>query len=425
MAKVLGLPKLSPTMEEGVLVRWIKQEGERVEIDDVIAEIETDKAMMEFRAFDAGVLLKHLVPEGASLKPDEPMAVLGAKGESMEVALSSVTRVTQVAEPSREARVVPMSRTAEPVTTSDARERVPASPHVRRVARERGIDLRTLVGSGPHGRVVMRDMAHEPAFALRAGAPDSVTREPGAEVRPEPSLLALAAAPVQEGTLLPLTSMRKTIAQRLSASKREIPHFYLTVEVDAEPVERLRQQVNSALLADEKTSLNDFVLKACAVALRRVPACNASFEGDGIRTFSRVHLSVAMSVPDGLVTPVVRDADRRSLGDIAREVKSLAARARDKKLRPEDMAGGTFSVSNLGMFGVREFAAVIRPPEAAILAVGAVQDVPVVREGRVVAGRSMSLTLSCDHRVIDGVLGALLLKQIRTLVEQPLALLAL
>lgn len=424
MAKVLGLPKLSPTMEEGVLVRWIKQEGERVEIDDIIAEIETDKAMMEFRAFDAGVLLKHLVPEGASLKPDEPMAVLGAKGESAEVALASVTRVTQVAELSQEARVVPLSRTAEQPTGLDARVRVPASPHVRRVARERGIDLRTLVGSGPHGRIVMRDM-HEPTLALRSVATESVTRELGAEARAERPVLALAAAPPQEGTLLPLTAMRKTIAQRLSASKREIPHFYLTVEADAEPVERLRKQVNSALLADEKVSLNDFLLKASAVALRRVPGCNASFEVDGIRTFSSVHLSVAMSVPDGLVTPVVRDADRRSLGDIAREVKSLAARARDKKLRSEDMAGGTFSVSNLGMFGVHEFAAVIRPPEAAILAVGAVRDVPVVREGHVVAGRSMNLTLSCDHRVIDGALGALLLKQIRTLVEEPLALLAL
>jgi pyruvate dehydrogenase E2 component (dihydrolipoamide acetyltransferase) len=418
MAKVLGLPKLSPTMEEGVLVRWAKKEGDSVEVDDLIAEVETDKATMEFRAFDKGVLLKLLVAEGASLKPDEPVAILGKAGES----ISDV----QVG-PAAPAAAVPAAATpaASPAPGNGKHTdviattpgRVLASPLVRRMARERDVDLVGVSGSGPKGRIIMRDLESLPASAP-AAQPAAPAAEP-AQARQQP------AAPLGDSRVVPLSSMRKVIAQRLTQSKRDIPHFYLSVDVDASALEALRKQVNEALTAEQKVSINDFILKACAAGLKRVPNCNASFEGDSIRYFEHADISVAVSVPDGLVTPVLRQAEQKSVAQIAREVRELAGKAKDKKLKPEDINGGTFSVSNLGMFGIDEFAAVIRPPEAAILAVGAIRDVPVVKAGAVVAGRMMSLTLSCDHRVIDGALGAELLKQIKVLLEKPLALLAL
>jgi pyruvate dehydrogenase E2 component (dihydrolipoamide acetyltransferase) len=292
--------------------------------------------------------------------------------------------------------------------------RVLASPLVRRMARERDVDLTSVSGSGPKGRIVLRDLESQvPAQApVQAKAPAPVQA-------PAPS------AQAEGSRLVPLNGMRKTIAARLTQSKRDIPHFYLSVDIEASALEAMRKQVNEALTAEEKVSINDFILKACASALKRVPNCNASFEGEHIRYFEHADISVAVSVPDGLVTPVLRNAEQKSIAQISREVRELAAKAKEKKLKPEDMAGGTFSVSNLGMFGIDEFAAVIRPPEAAILAVGAIRDVPVVKGGAVVPGRMMSLTLSCDHRVIDGALGAELLKQIRTLLEKPLALLAL
>jgi pyruvate dehydrogenase E2 component (dihydrolipoamide acetyltransferase) len=418
MAKVLGLPKLSPTMEEGTLVRWAKKEGDTVEVDDLIAEVETDKATMEFRAFDKGVLLKLLVAEGASLKPDEPVAILGRAGESVtDVQVGSA--VPAAAAPAAQASAAPAP--SAPATNGKHTDviattpgRVLASPLVRRMARERDVDLTSVSGSGPKGRIVLRDLESQvPAQApVQAKAPAPVQA-------PAPS------AQAEGSRLVPLNGMRKTIAARLTQSKRDIPHFYLSVDIEASALEAMRKQVNEALTAEEKVSINDFILKACASALKRVPNCNASFEGEHIRYFEHADISVAVSVPDGLVTPVLRNAEQKSIAQISREVRELAAKAKEKKLKPEDMAGGTFSVSNLGMFGIDEFAAVIRPPEAAILAVGAIRDVPVVKGGAVVPGRMMSLTLSCDHRVIDGALGAELLKQIRTLLEKPLALLAL
>jgi pyruvate dehydrogenase E2 component (dihydrolipoamide acetyltransferase) len=297
--------------------------------------------------------------------------------------------------------------------------RVMASPLVRRMARERDVDLAAVSGTGPKGRIVLRDLESvTPAQA----APVAQAKAPA----PAPAPVQAPAASALEGSrVVPLSGMRKTIAARLTQSKRDIPHFYLSVDVEASALEAMRKQVNEALTADEKVSINDFILKACASALKRVPGCNASFEGEHIRYFEHADISVAVSVPDGLVTPVLRNAELKSIAQISREVRELAGKAKEKKLKPEDMAGGTFSVSNLGMFGIDEFAAVIRPPEGAILAVGAIRDVPVIKAGQVGAGRMMSLTLSCDHRVIDGALGAELLKQIRTLLEKPLALLAL
>ena len=423
MAKVLGLPKLSPTMEEGVLVRWAKKEGDTVEVDDLIAEVETDKATMEFRAFDKGVLLKLLVQEGASLKPDEPVAILGKAGESVDDvqvgAAVPAAAAPAAAVPAPSAPAASNGKQTDVIATTPGR--VLASPLVRRMARERDVDLASVSGTGPKGRIVLRDLeSHEPAQAPALSSAPVQAKAP----TPAP-VQAPAVSPVEGSRIVPLNGMRKTIAARLTQSKRDIPHFYLSVDIEASALEAMRKQVNEALAADEKVSINDFILKACASALKRVPNCNASFEGEHIRYFEHADISVAVSVPDGLVTPVLRNAEQKSIAQISREVRELAGKAKEKKLKPEDMAGGTFSVSNLGMFGIDEFAAVIRPPEAAILAVGAIRDVPVIKAGQVVAGRMMSLTLSCDHRVIDGALGAELLKQIRTLLEKPLALLAL
>lgn len=469
MAKIIGLPKLSPTMEEGTLVRWVKQEGQAVEIDDLIAEVETDKATMEFRSFDKGVLLKQLVPEGATLSPDQPVAIFGNEGEDISALLKQAGgggggEPVQAPAPSGEA-AAPQRKTGdveegkapgdEPEkrgetsqpdvqraasSESDQSEppvtgRVLASPVVRKIAREKSIDLGSIHGSGPGGRVIMRDLEGAearvglPGAALRGPSTTPPAQKPSAPPAQQPSARAPSPEPAPSvpqgaGRSEKLSQMRKVIARRLSESKREVPHFYLTIDVDAEPLLALRAQLNGELASSgEKLSVNDLLIKACATALRRMPRVNASFTGDAIFYYDSVAISVAVAVPDGLVTPVVRDADRLGVLAISQAVRDLATRARAKKLKPEEMQGGTFSISNLGMYGIDAFAAVINPPEGAILAVGAVRDEPVVRGGAVVAGKRMALTLSCDHRVIDGALGAEWLKLLRTLVEQPVNML--
>ena len=416
MAKIIGLPKLSPTMEEGTLVEWIKKEGDLVEVDDLLAEVETDKATMEFRSFDKGVLLKILVQPGETLAPDTPVAILGEKGEDISALLAEVAAGASKSAPP-EPKATP-SVSATPAASSGVASsgavssgavasaprpdgRVLASPLVRRLAREHGVDLSQLAGSGPRGRIVKRDL--EAFLAAGASAPSV------AHGRPAPRVVK--ASP-----------MRKTIARRLTESKQTVPHFYLTIDIDAGPMIAARRQMNGAL-EGEKVSFNDLVLKACALALRKVPECNASWMGDAIHYHQVVDISVAVSVPDGLVTPVVRDADRKGVLAISREVRELAARARDKKLKPEEMSGGTFSLSNLGMYGIEEFAAVINPPEGALLAVGSIRDAVVVRDGEVAAGKRMKVTLSCDHRVVDGAVGARWLQELRRLLEAPMAML--
>lgn len=469
MAKIIGLPKLSPTMEEGTLVRWVKQEGDSIEIDDLIAEVETDKATMEFRSFDRGVLLKQLAGEGATLKPDQPVAIIGGKGDDIAALLSQAGAPAPAAAPpaaapaaaaqapaanakngvaaaedaevaapeagAPEAEPTPEAATPE----ADAAEaaapeahsgRVLASPVVRKIARERELDLSKVQGSGPGGRVVKRDVEGADG---RVGLPGSALRGPSAPppaigakaAAPAPRVIAqAAAAPTGEGRLEKLSQMRKTIARRLTESKRDVPHFYLTIDIDAEPLVAARAEINADLAASgEKISLNDLLIKACALALRRVPKVNASFQGENILFHDRVDISVAVAIADGLVTPVVRNADQLGVLAIARQVKDFAARAKDKKLKPEEMSNGTFSISNLGMFGIDEFSAVINPPEGAILAVSAVRDEPVVRDGAVVPGKKLALTMSCDHRVIDGALGAEWLKALRGLLESPLRML--
>jgi pyruvate dehydrogenase E2 component (dihydrolipoamide acetyltransferase) len=461
VAKIIGLPKLSPTMEEGTLVRWVKNEGEKVAVDDLIAEVETDKATMEFRSFDAGVLLKQLAPEGATLQPDQPVAIFGNEGDDISDLLKQVeggggeagkaeakpekkpeakAKPKQDApeqkedEPEQEDAEAEEEREPEQADEGEPEERVTgrvlASPVVRKIAREKDIDLSRVRGSGPNGRVIKRDVDDD----SRQGLPGQPLRGPSA---PPPARKASApAAPdkaptptitVQAGDgdrTEKLSQMRKTIARRLTESKRDVPHFYLTIDVDAEPLVSLRAAFNKRLEAqNEKISLNDLLIKAVAVALRRMPKVNVSYAGDSIIFHDHVNISVAVAIPDGLVTPVIRDADRLGALAISQQVRELAGRAKDKKLKPEEMQGGTFSISNLGMFGIDSFSAVINPPEGGILAVGAVRDEPVVKDGAVVPGKRLALTMSCDHRVVDGALGAEWLKLLRTLLEAPLDML--
>jgi pyruvate dehydrogenase E2 component (dihydrolipoamide acetyltransferase) len=461
MAKIIGLPKLSPTMEEGTLVRWVKQEGDSLEVDDLIAEVETDKATMEFRSFDRGVLLKQLAPEGATLAPDQPVAIIGNQGEDISALLKKAGASAAPSAPPPAAKAEPVRARSAPAPTArvdkkavepaaddeqgeseDAVDeaaqggaqtggRVLASPVVRRIAREKDIDLSRVTGTGPHGRLIKRDVE---AIDGRVGLPGAPLRGPsapppsakrpatGSPAKAEPVLAAPTPAPADR--VEKLSQMRKTIARRLSESKREVPHFYLTIDVDAEPIVKLREQMNQQLAASgEKVSPNDLLIKACAVALRRYPRVNASFAGDSMIFHQDINISVAVAIPDGLVTPVLRNADRLGVLEISQRVRELAGRAKEKKLKPEEMQGGTFSISNLGMFGIDSFSAVINPPEGAILAVGAVRDEPVVKAGAVVPGKRLALTMSCDHRVVDGAVGAEWLKVLRGLIEQPFSML--
>ena len=451
MAKILEMPKLSPTMEEGVLTAWHKKEGDAIAVDDLLAEVETDKATMEFRAFDKGTLLKLLVAEGANVKLGQPVAIVGNPGED-------VSNLTPSSSPAKSASPSPspslpraVTPTLAPDTEAPVAQRVPArtgsaldrteqlaepaiapqngrvlaSPFVRRTARELGVDLRNAHGTGPGGRIVQADLDR-----LR-GAPVSLDDDTARSLVLHKTMELKVPGPLlAEPEARPLSMMRKTIARRLTESKQTVPHFYLSIDVDAGPLLELRERVNAELKASAhegedapKLSVNDFIVKACALALLRVPECNASFSPEAILVHRRVDISVAVAVPDGLVTPVVRNADQKSLATIGREVRDLASRARTKKLKPEEMQNGTFSISNLGMFGIDEFAAVINPPEGAILAVGRVRDEAVVHGDSVVPGKRLAMTLSCDHRVVDGAVGAAFLAELRGLLARPMRLL--
>lgn len=412
MAKIIGLPKLSPTMEEGTLVRWTKQEGDEVEVDELLAEVETDKATMEFRSFDRGVLLKQLIAEGDSAAPDAPVAIIGKAGEDISdllaqlaapsAATSAPATPTAPASPDRQTAVAVPAPEPEPPRSASpgATGRILASPLVRRLARERGIELAAIAGSGPRGRIIKRDLEGVSAPAAAPLASLATGRQPAQVER--------------------ASATRRTIARRLTESKQSVPHYYLTLDVDAEPMVEARRRINAELAAEgEKISLNDLIIKACAVALRRVPEVNVSWIDGDIHRHRVVDISVAVAIPEGLVTPVVRDADRLGLLELSRSVRELAGRAKDKRLSPDEMAGGTFSVSNLGMFGIESFTAVINPPQGAILAVGTLREEPVVKDGALAPGKRMRMTLSCDHRVIDGAVGARFCAALKRLLEAP------
>jgi len=401
---------LSPTMEEGRLVKWTKKEGDPVKTGETLAEVETDKAVMELVARADGQLVKILVPEGKTVPVGDPVAYIGAPGEKVGDGGPAVPAAAGkgMGEGGRGLPPPPPTPAPAPQTTV-ADERVKASPLAKRIARETGVDLKLVSGSGPGGRVVKRD--------LEGGSP-----APPAPIPHPPSPIPVAVRSGAAYEDVPLTQIRKTIARRLVTSLGPIPHFFLTTEVDMERAADARAALNKDLGDQGKVSFNDIIVKATALALARHRACNAWFQEDHIRYWNEVHLGMAVAVEDGLITPVIRHADQKTMSQISVEARALADRARRRQLKPDEYTGATFSVSNLGMFDIDQFTAVINPPEAGILAVGTVVEKPVVLEGQVVPRRRLRLTMSCDHRVIDGATGAVFLKTLKQMLENPLAM---
>ena len=419
----IEMPKLSDTMTEGTVVRWLKKEGEEVEIGDIIAEIETDKATMEMEAFDEGILSKISVPEGGKAPVGSAIAILLEDGESEEASTPSaesapaaLPNTPPAAAKALESAAATVNKSQTPAPTPTDGGRIKASPLAKKIAESEGVDLTAVSGTGPGGRIVKADVVAAPPASSPAPAPAA---PPAPAVAPVPA----AISPVAEGAdqIVELSSMRKIIAERLLTSKISIPHFYLHLEVDAAPLMALRKQINAQSEASHgnKYSVNDFVVKALINASVTVPEANASFNGDHIVQFAHVGISVAIAVDDGLVTPVVKNAEQKSLLAISKEIKEMAVRARDKKLAPNEFDGGTVTISNLGAWGVESFDAIVNPPQAVILSVGGIIEKPVVKDGEIVPGLRMNLGVSCDHRVVDGAIGAKFLGEIKRLLENP------
>jgi len=409
---------LSPTMEEGQVVKWLKSEGDDVTNGEIIAEIETDKATMELTARGDGVLRAILVSEGGTAPVGEVIAVIGATDEDISAFQKAASGPSDGADAAAQAAVASGSGTSAGAPAAESR--IKASPLARRLATESGAELSAVSGTGPAGRIVKRDVE----AAIAAGSPPAAAGQ-DAGIPVVPSTAAPVLFPTgAEFVDAPLSQMRKTIARRLTESIGPVPHFFLTIEVDMGRAMEARRTINTMLEREgRKISLNDLIIRATAAALKRHPACNAHWLGDSIRHFNRVHIGVAVAVEDGLITPIIRDADLKGVAHIGAEVRELARRAREKKLQPDEYTGATFSISNLGMFGIHEFTAVINPPEAGILAVGGVEEVPVVEAGEVVIRNRMKMTMSCDHRVIDGALGAAFLVTLKEMLEEPTAIL--
>ena len=410
MAEIITMPRLSDTMTDGTVAVWHKKVGDQVSEGDLLAEIETDKATMEFESFQEGVLLHIGVEEGKMAPVDSILAVLGEKGEDIADLLKNgvAEQTAEVAEESEEAAPniqgdTDKAEAASMVVEQPAEDvRLKASPLAKKMASEKGIDLRTVSGSGDGGRIVKKDIeSFVPAAAMQ--------RSPIALVSGE-----------ERFEEVPVSQMRKTIAKRLSESKFTAPHFYLTIDVD---MDRAQEQREALKQEGVKVSFNDLVIKASAMALKNHPQVNSSWMGDSIRMNHHVHMGVAVAVEDGLLVPVVRHADMKGLQAISAEVRDMAGKARDKKLQPSDWEGNTFTISNLGMFGIEEFTAIVNPPDACILAVGAIREEAVVKNGAVAVGRRMKMTLSCDHRVVDGATGSAFLKELKENLELPIRML--
>jgi len=427
MATNILMPALSPTMTEGTLARWLKKEGDAIRAGDVIAEIETDKATMEVEAVDEGILGRILVNDGTEgVKVNDPIAVLVDKGEAVPAgapAAAAKPAAQPAAAPAPAAVAAPAPTPAPAPTAAPAAhggERIFASPLARRMAQQAGIDLAGVHGSGPNGRIVRADIE----AAAKGGRPAQAAVPTAAAPAPRPA--ASAAAITAPHTLVPNSSMRKVIARRLSESKSSVPHFYVSMDIELDALLKLRADLNAKSPAEGpnayRLSVNDLVIKAAALALRRVPKVNASWTEDNIVMYDDVDISVAVAIPDGLITPIVRRADQKGLAAISGEMKDLSARAKSGKLKPEEFQGGGFSISNMGMYGVSEFAAIINPPQAAILAVAAGQQRPVVKSGALAIATVMTCTLSVDHRVVDGALGAEWLGVFKGFIEDPLSL---
>ncbi len=442
MAEVIRMPRMSDTMEEGNIIGWLKEEGEEVEAGETLAEVETDKATMELDAFVDGTLLHIAVKEGP-VPINGVIAVIGDEGEDWKSALDAAQEDSNGAAASDDGKKADAAdssaeaaspQSEAPAATSDDDKRIKASPLARSMAKEAGLDLRTISGSGDQGRIVKRDI--EAQLEQQAGSPQPVPApQPQPQPQPQPVPAQAPPAAQEEAPTVvpfaygvgqdnfedqPVSQMRKTIARRLGESKFSAPHFYLTIEVDMKKAVELRQRMNE--VAPTKISFNDLIIKAVAVGLRQHPAVNSSWLGDAIRINHNVNIGVAVAVDDGLLVPVVRFADIKTLSQINTEVRELAGRAKKRRLTPEEMQGSTFTISNLGMFGIEEFTAIINPPDACILAVGGIVDKPVVENGAVVPGKRMRVTLSCDHRVVDGATGAQFLQTFKQIMEDPIRL---
>ena len=429
MATNILMPALSPTMTEGKLAKWLKKEGEQVRAGDVIAEIETDKATMEVEAVDEGVLTRIMVPEGTEgVAVNSVIAVLDGGGTATAAKVPAAPPAPSAAPaPAPSAAPAPGVAPAPAAATANghAKDRVFASPLARRMAALAGIDLSALKGSGPGGRIVKADIDAARAGAKPVAAPAPVVAPAAAAPQPRTTAVAVPPAPiVAPHRVVPHSTMRKVIARRLGESKATIPHFYATRDVELDALMKLRAELNAKSPKDRpgafKLSVNDLVIKAAALALRRMPNVNASWTDEGMVLYDEVDISVAVSIPDGLITPIIRGADRKGLAAISNEMKDLAARAKAGKLKPEEFQGGSFSISNMGMMGVKDFAAIINPPQAAILAVSAGEQRPVVKDGALAIATVMTVTISVDHRVIDGALAAEWLGVFKGIVEDPL-----
>ncbi len=415
MAIKIEMPKLSDTMEEGVIAKWNVQEGDKVESGDIIAEVETDKATMEVEVFDAGTILKILADEGDAVPLGEAMAIVGEEDEDISDLLEDISssgngksketseeETTTTEEKSEEEYDPLFSDIDKSKSSGSGNGRIKASPLARRIAEDKGIELSNVQGSGPEGRIIKRDVEEYEPTTVPSVAPATVSQE-DKEIR--------------------ISQMRKTIARRLSESKFTSPHFYETIDIDVEALVEARTKVNE--VSEQKISFNDIIVKACAHALRKHPDVNSSWIGEENKIIKHgdVHVAVAVAIDEGLMTPVIRHTDQKGLQQIGAETRELAELARNRKLQPEQMEGSTFTVSNLGMFGIEEFTAIINPPNACILAVGAIREEPVVKEGEVVPGKRMKVTLSSDHRVVDGAKAAQFLNTLGSMLENPLTIL--
>ncbi len=418
MAEVIRMPRLSDTMEEGVIGGWLKKEGDAIEPGDLLAEVETDKATMELESYQEGTLLHIAVKEGP-VPVDSVIAVIGEEGEDYQSLLDETKAEKKEAEKESDddedddkADDTKKSKAEEPAPAekSDKKSvnedgRIKASPLAKKMASDKGIDLQSISGTGDGGRIVKKDIEKAiESGVLQPGAASPISIEGG------------------EDRVVPVSQMRKVIGKRLGESKFTSPHFYITAEIDMDAAIEARKSLNAGE-EEQKISFNDLVIKAVAIALRKHPFVNSSWEGDKIVQHGDINIGVAVAVDEGLLVPVIRHADYKSLSQIKTEIVDLAGKARDKKLKPEEMQGNTFTISNLGMFGVDEFTAIINPPDACILAVGTIVTKPVVRDGQIVIGNTMKITLSCDHRVVDGAVGAQFLKTLRSYLEHPMKML--
>ena len=430
MAQIIEMPKLSDTMTVGTLVKWLKKEGDAVKSGDMLAEVETDKATMELESFFDGTLLKIFSPAGSQVAIGAGLCAIGKPGEKVDApaaapkapaaapaAVAPAPAPAPVAGPTPTPVAAAAVISAVPARAAD--ERVKISPLAKKLAAEKGIDPSHLTGSGPGGRIVRADV-----LAAEKNPPAAKSSPSPLASGLSPSAAFSRGGPIQEERAVAVSNMRGAIARRLVESKTQLPHFYVEIEIDAAPLLALREQLNTGLEKEGvKLSVNDFILKASAETLRRVPQVNGSWQGDRIQYFAAAHVSFAVAIDDGLITPVIRDTHLKSIFQISTEAKALGKRAKEKKLKPEEFTGGTFCVSNLGMTGIPRFSAIINPPNAAILAVGTTVTKPVVKNGQLAVGQTMTLTLSCDHRVVDGAVGAQYLNALKQLLESPALLL--